>query len=226
MGFFAALAGAIGAGSLARPRASDGSGSGRQIAARREDLRGGFKRRKRAQRGSAAVEFALVAPAFFAMTFAVLECGYFFFVDAVVNEAVKTAARTVRTGQAVRNSVTPQAFFNQICSIVDTFGPCNQRLTVDIETFADFQALANDLADPNAAIQCRNSGNPGLPGAQFNAADFGNPRSIVRVRVCFLHKPFNPLLGVDIPTNGDGFREMVAVEIFRNEPFDPTPPAP
>ncbi|MEL7486542.1 MAG: TadE/TadG family type IV pilus assembly protein [Pseudomonadota bacterium] len=50
--------------------------------------------------GAAAVEFALVAPVFFALMFAILEAGIFFFVDAAVTEANARAARLVRTGQA------------------------------------------------------------------------------------------------------------------------------
>ncbi len=177
-------------------------------------MRGKFQSFAAARGGMAAVEFAIVAPIFFALTFSVLEAGYFYFVNASITEATAKASRLIRTGQA-QNGVDPQAFFDEICDVLDTFGDCEERLTVDVARFDDFGGLASDLTD----IQCRDSADPSISGAQFTSANYGARRDIVRVRVCFLHKPVNPALGLKLPKNADGFREIVAVSIFRNEPF-------
>ncbi|MEM9170751.1 MAG: TadE family protein [Pseudomonadota bacterium] len=161
------------------------------------------------------MEFALVAPVFFALTFAILEAGFFFFVNSTVTEANARAARLVRTGQAQLGGITPQAFYNEICNVVDALGSCDDRLTVDVDSFPDFAALAADLSQ----IDCRASSDPTIAGSQFSAADYGARREIVRVRVCFLYKPVNPFIGLKLQSNADGFREMVSVSIFRNEPF-------
>lgn len=166
------------------------------------------------QRGTAAIEFAIVAPIFLALIFSVIEAGYFYFVDSATTEATAKASRLIRTGQA-QNGVDPDAFFDEICKVVSTFGDCNERLTVDVARFDDFGELAADLS----SVACRDSADPSIAGAQFSAADYGQQRDIVRVRVCFLHKSVNPALGLRLEKNADGFREMVSVAVFRNEPF-------
>ena len=169
----------------------------------------------RNQRGAAAVEFALIAPIFFGLMFSILEAGVFFFVNSAVTEANAKAARLVRTGQA-QGALTPDAFYDEICSVVSVFGDCSERLTVDVARFDDF----SDLAADTTSLQCRDSADSSIAGAQFTDADYGARRDIVRIRVCYLHRPLNPALGLSLNKNGDGFREMVSVAIFRNEPFD------
>ncbi|MEL7487828.1 MAG: hypothetical protein AAGJ87_11505, partial [Pseudomonadota bacterium] len=111
---------------------------------------------------------------------------------------------------------SPQAFYDEICNVVGIFGDCDERLTVDVDRFNNFAELAADASN----VQCRDSADPTVEGAQFTNADFGARRDIVRIRVCFLHRPVNPALGLNLSRNGDGFRELVSVSIFRNEPFD------
>ncbi len=175
------------------------------------------------QRGSAAVEFALVAPLFFALVFSILEAGWFFFVNSAVEQANATAARLIRTGQAQNATdddgnpaYSKEAFYDEICNVVSTFGDCDKALTVDISRFASFDALAADISDP----VCRDKDDPTIQGAQFDASDYGAQNEIVRVRVCYLYKPVNPALGIKMKTNRHGFRELVALSIFRNEPFE------
>ncbi len=175
------------------------------------------------QRGSAAVEFALVAPLFLALVFSILEAGWFFFVNSAVEQANATAARLIRTGQAQNAAdadgnpiYSKDAFYNEICRVVSTFGDCDKALTVDVSRFASFDALAADISNP----VCRDQDDPTIQGAQFSASDYGAQNEIIRVRVCYLYKPVNPALGLKITTNTHGFKELVAQSIFRNEPFE------
>src|ERR1700674_1936102 len=62
-----------------------------------------FRRFRRNRRGSAAVEFALVAPVFFALLFAIIETGIMFFANQVLESITQNAARQVPTGQAQAN---------------------------------------------------------------------------------------------------------------------------
>lgn len=167
------------------------------------------------ERGSAAVEFALVAPLFLALVFSIIEAGWYFFVRSAVEQAGANASRLIRTGQA-QNGVTRDEFFDEICRVVDAFGDCNDTLTIDVSRFATFQALAADLTDP----VCRDADDPAIEGAQFDENDYGAQREIVRVRICFLYKPFNPALGLNLAQTDDGRRKIISVAIFRNEPFE------
>ena len=60
-----------------------------------------FRRRLHADadKGSAAVEFAVVAPVFFLILLATLESGVVFFAQSTLQNAVNDASRLVRTGQ-------------------------------------------------------------------------------------------------------------------------------
>lgn len=168
------------------------------------------------KRGATAVEFALVAPAFLALLFSTFEAGWYFFVTASVDQASAKAARLIRTGQAQRGGFSAQDFYDQICEVVGILGSCEETLTIDVARYADFAALAADAGD----IACRDRDDPAIQGAQFTAADFGVQREIVRVRVCFLYKPINPAIGLNLRRTVHGEREVIAVSIFRNEPYE------
>lgn len=165
--------------------------------------------------GSTAVEFAMVAPIFLAIVFSVIEVGWYFFVTNSVQQATANAARLIRTGQAHSANMSKKAFFDEICDVVDTFGACKKNLTIDIARYESFGALAADLSAP----QCRDRDDPSIKGAQFKKADYGGQREIIRVRVCFLYKPVNPGVGLNLAQTEHGERKIIAVEIFRNEPF-------
>lgn len=177
----------------------------------------------RDKRGSTAVEFALVAPLFFTLIFSILEAGWFFFVNSAVEQANATASRLIRTGQAQSSTdadgnpvYSRDAFFDEICRVVDSFGDCEDRLTVDVSRYANFAALSADLSSP----VCRDANDTSIEGAQFSQADYGGQNEIIRVRVCFLYKPINPFVGFTLPKDANGFRAMTSLAVFRNEPFE------
>ncbi|MDZ7626952.1 MAG: TadE/TadG family type IV pilus assembly protein [Parvularculaceae bacterium] len=175
---------------------------------------GGWRRGfLRDRRGASAVEFALVAPVFLALTFSILEAGYFFFVEAAVEAANAKAARLIRTGQAQQTALSREAFFDEICDVVDVFGDCATQLTVDVTRYASFSALAADLAAP----VCRDADPDDVDDLPYDA---GAARDIVRVRVCYLHKSFNPGLGLNLQKTNAGALRMISTSIFRNEPYE------
>ncbi len=172
-----------------------------------------FRRFAKNKKGAAAVEFALIAPIFFALMFSILEAGWYFFISSAVEQANANAARLIRTGQVQNNGVTKEAFFNEVCDIVDTFGGCSEKLTVDVSRYATFAALAADLSAP----VCRDADHDDVDALPFGT---GIQREIVRVRVCFLYKPINPGIGLNLDNTGDGHRKIVSISIFRNEPYE------
>jgi hypothetical protein len=81
-----------------------------------------------ANKGSAAVEFAMVAPVFFLLLMGTTEVGIMFFAQSSLQNAVNDAARLVRTGQnacfttvgGVCQPMTSDQFRTQICNEVVT----------------------------------------------------------------------------------------------------------
>jgi Flp pilus assembly protein TadG len=69
-----------------------------------------LRRFRRSRRGSVAVEFALVAPVFFALLFAIIEIAIVFFADQTLETVAQGSARYVMTGQAQNNGFDQTAF--------------------------------------------------------------------------------------------------------------------
>lgn len=166
-----------------------------------------------AEGGASAVEFALVLPIFLGLTFSILEAGYFYFVESAVEAANAKAARLIRTGQVQTTSLSRDAFFDEICAVVDIFGDCDTQLTVDVSRYASFSALAADLSAP----VCRDADPADVDAIPYDA---GGAKDIVRVRVCYLHKSFNPGLGLNLEKTNAGALRMISTSIFRNEPYE------
>lgn len=167
--------------------------------------------------GTAAIEFAIVAPVFLALMFSLFEVGWFFYTNSIVDASVSDAARLVETGQIQKSTGTDaekkQAIFNAVCNVLQHFGDCTTRLTVEVQTYASFAALAADTG----AATCADA-----PPADVSAIPFdpGGELSIVRVRVCYIYSTTNPAIGVNVAEPGTNKRRLIASSIFRSEPYE------
>ena len=164
------------------------------------------------RKGSAAVEFALVAPPFLALMFSTFEVGWFYFATSQIDAAAIESARTIRTGQVQKAGLTKEQFFAQVCPKVAAFGDCDDILTVEVDTFASFQALAADTS----AVVCSNDEPQEIEALAYNP---GGENAIVRLRVCLLYKTINPTIGVNVSETADGKRRVYSTYILRNEPY-------
>ena len=165
------------------------------------------------RKGTAAIEFAIIAPVFLALMFSIFEVGWFHFVNATVNSATTNASRLVRTGQAQLAGLTKEEYFDQVCDVVEAFGDCDDKLTVDVATFADFQALADDTS----SATCRDAPQEDIDNIPYSP---GAEDAIVRVRVCLLYKTLNPAIGMSMAEEGSSERRVVSTLVFRNEPYE------
>ena len=166
--------------------------------------------------GTAAIEFAIVVPVFLALMFSIFEVGWFYFVNSTVSAATTQSARIIRTGQAQLSGWDDAEFYESICDVVDTFGECPDTLTVDVATFTDFQALADDTSSATCAD---------APQAEKDAIPYepGSENEIVRVRVCLIYNTFNPAIGLSLAEEGTNVRHLTSTVIFRNEPYESNP---
>ncbi|GJL96150.1 MAG: hypothetical protein DHS20C05_25550 [Hyphococcus sp.] len=169
------------------------------------------------RRGSAAVEFSIVAPVFLLMMFSTFEVGWFYFANSIVDASVSGAARQIKTGQVQRSGGSDadkfQALYDDVCDIVDTFGACTNRLTVEVKSYTTFGELAADTA----AATCADA-----PPDQVDAIPFspGDELQIVKVRVCYIYTTLNPAIGINLAESGSSDRRLVSTMIFRNEPYE------
>lgn len=182
-------------------------------------IRRSSKRFLRNTKGMAAVEFAMVAPAFFALFFSIMEVGWVFYSEGVAERAKKEATRMIRTGQIqqISNENDPEAqrkaVYAQVCKLAKIFGPCSDVLTVDVVTFDNFAQLAADQTE----VICQNSAQDLRDQLSF---DPGTDDSIVRVRICILYNTLNPAIGLSLKQTSGEKDRIIAQHIFRNEPFE------
>ncbi len=91
-------------------------------------VRSVLDRFRRNRRGSAAVEFALVAPLFFCMLFAILETAIVFFAGQVLENATQESARLILTRQAQTTNMTENAFKANLCDRIKVMFNCDGNL--------------------------------------------------------------------------------------------------
>ena len=91
-------------------------------------VRSVLDRFRRNRRGSAAVEFALVAPLFFCMLFAILETAIVFFAGQVLENATQESARLILTRQAQNTDMTETAFKTNLCDRIKVMFNCDGNL--------------------------------------------------------------------------------------------------
>ena len=175
-------------------------------------VRGAWRRFRRNRRGSAAVEFALVAPVFFALLFAILETGIMFFAGQVLESVTQDAARSVLTGQA-QNAGYSMAQFksNVVCpsgSLASVLFDCTNGIYVDVQSYPAFSSIT-------FSTQIDGSNNF-INNMQFNP---GGPGDKVVVRLFYQWPLFVTGLGYNITNLSGNQRLLVATAAFRNEPY-------
>lgn len=174
-----------------------------------------FCRFRRNRRASAAVEFALVAPVFFALLFAIIETAIMFFASQVLETVIQDASRQVLTGQAQTAGYTSAANFknNLICkvgNVVNVLFDCANGIYVDVQSYPSFtNVVINNPVDANG---------------NFNAGVLGyNPGTscdTVVARIFYQWPLFVTGLGYNISNLSGHKRLLVATAAFRNEPFN------
>ena len=166
--------------------------------------------RAHARSGSAALEFAMVAPIFFLMTFAIIETGVLYFSQATLQYAATDAARLVRTGQVQSGAMTQAAFRTQVCNRIAPLLACDTNLTIDMKAYPTGFGGANYTTPLDA------NGNLNPNQSNFQP---GNAGDVVLVRVLFTWPVMTPVL-TPFLTNMSGNKHLlIATAAFRNEPF-------
>jgi len=105
-----------------------------------------LSRFRRSSDGTAAIEFALLAFPFFLLIFATIEAFIAFAGEQLLENAVDTMARQVRTGQA--KNLSEEEFRTKFCAEISLMINCaekedpeDQKLYLDVREFASFAAI-------------------------------------------------------------------------------------
>ncbi|MGH6671314.1 MAG: TadE/TadG family type IV pilus assembly protein [Xanthobacteraceae bacterium] len=168
------------------------------------------------QKGTTAIEFALVAAPFLALLVALLETGLVFFAGRVLDEVTEEASRYVLTGQAQQSNMTQAQFENYICTssntatLVSALFNCS-NLMVNVEDYSDFASAST--SSPTLTFNA--------DGTVSNAWNYspGSPGSIVVVQVMYQWPIILGPLGFNLSNLSNGNRLLVSTAVFKNEPY-------
>ena len=177
--------------------------------------RSALRRFCRNRRGSAAVEFALVAPIFFGLLFAIIEVAMVFLASQVLETVTQDAARMIMTGQAQNLVYTRQQFKDYVCAptrFANVLFDCTNGIYIDVQNYPAFANVA--ITDPIVA------------GSFVNNMKYcpGQDGDIVVVRMFYQWQLFVTGLGFNIANLAGGKRLLTATAAFKNEPFPYAPP--
>ena len=168
-----------------------------------------IRRFGRNRRGSAIVEFALIAPVFFALLFAIIETAIMFFASQMLETITQESARQIMTGQAQTAGYSSSQFLSSVvCPQIPTLFTC-ANVYVDVES------------DPSQFSNV-SIANPVTSGA-FDASklnfNMGGSCSVVTVTLYYQWQMFVTGLGYNISNLNGNKRLLSATAAFRNEPY-------
>lgn len=162
----------------------------------------------RNRRGTAVIEFALIAPIFMYLVAGIIELSTMFFISVLLEGTTQDAAREVRTGQ-VQEAVDPLATFRaRICGGLFDLVDCD-AVVFSVQSYPDF-------ASANLTIQLNQDGDP------FDTTFApGGSGGVTVVRVSYRWRFVTPLIGQLLSDNGTNSLLLLSTAAFQNEPFGP-----
>ena len=180
-----------------------------------------FFRRLKADsdKGSAAIEFAMVAPVFFILLMGTIEAGIIFFGQSVLQNAVNDTARMVRTGQTACYTtsggncvaMTQAQFRTLLCNSVS--GLLKDCAGSDMQF--DVQAYPSGFSSASNSSPLDAGGNM----ATLTAFNVGNACDVVLVRAFYKWPVFTPGLNYFLANVAGGYHLLSSAAAFRNEPY-------
>jgi len=169
------------------------------------------RRFARHQKGAAAVEFALVAVPFLALTFAIIETALVFFAGQTLETAASDAGRLIMTGQAQSGGFSQADFKTAVCNkLAGGLFDCTNGVYVNVTTYSSFGSVNTAAPVTNGQLNTTN----------LNYSPSG-PNCIVAVQLFYQWPIYVSLLGDSLTNLNGGFRLLVATSVFRNEPYGP-----
>jgi Flp pilus assembly protein TadG len=167
-----------------------------------------MRRFVRQQDGAAAVEFALVAAPFLALTFAILETAMVFFAGQTLEAATADSARLIMTGQAQTQGFSAVEFKKAVCDRIFGLFDCSNGVYVDVKSYSSFASVSTTSPVSNGQLDTGSMGySPGGPG------------DIVVVSLYYQWPIYVSMLGNELANLNGGNRLLAATSVFRVEPY-------
>jgi Flp pilus assembly protein TadG len=184
--------------------------------------------RRDQDKGHVALQFAMIAPAFFMLLMGTIEAGLIFFAQSALQNAVNDVARLIRTGQTACYSLdsdnncatmTAAQFRTYVCNEVSILlQSCSSdssggtKLQFDVRAYsAGFTGVTN-----SSPLDAQKD----LP--TLTSFDTGSPCDVVLVRAFYQWPVFTPLLNFFLSNMNGSNHLLSTAAAFRNEPYTTT----
>jgi Flp pilus assembly protein TadG len=171
------------------------------------------------RKAATAVEFALIAAPFLAITVALVQTFLVFFAQAMLETITRNTGRLIMTGQVQTQQMTQSAFLQQVCNQGSFLFKCATStangLMVDVQVVNGNTWSAANVGMPSLTFNANGTvGN----SWQFNP---GNAGDIVVIRVMYLWPVFFGPIAFNMANQPNGTRMIMASAAFQNEPSAP-----
>lgn len=176
---------------------------------RRLRLSNALRRFGASRKGSAAVQFALVAPLFFALIFAIVEVALVFFANQILETGTQDTARLLFTHQAQDQNLTGEQVRTNLCNRVSVLLACD-GVILDVRSYPAGQPFT-------VPPFFDGGGNPISSNFLYQPPD-PNSSNIVVVRAFYKWPLIFTNLGFSLINIGTDKRLLTSTVAFRVEP--------
>jgi Flp pilus assembly protein TadG len=159
------------------------------------------------RKGSAAIEFAILALPFLVVIFAIVEIAIMYFVDSGLDAALHKAVRQVRVGTAKTASWDITKFKDVICSDLSYSFSCSSSIKVRATVISDMNSVT------------RASGISGGVLSVTEDFNLGSSGDYILIQAFLPWDPVIKLYSFSSSRLDDGSYVLGAAELFKNEPF-------
>ena len=170
-------------------------------------------------KGSAAIEFAMVAPVFFVLLMGTMEAGIMFFAQSALQNALNDTARLVRTGQSGCYTtsggncvaMTQAQFQAKLCSEVSTLllNCATGGLQFDVNAYPSGYSAASNSSPLDGAKNLKS----------LNTFNVGSACDVVLARAFYKWPVFTPGIGYFMANMAGNYHLLSTAQAFRNEPY-------
>lgn len=167
--------------------------------------------RRDSRSGSAAIEFAMVAPVLFLFLFGIIETGVLFFASATLQNATDDTARLIRTGQ-ISGTLTASTLKSYICNEISGLiaaGSCTANLQVDLRAYSNFSG---------ASYPSLTKADGSLDTTKLAVQSSGSCQ-VVLMRSFYPWSIMTPLIAPLLQNMPNGKFLLASAAAFRSEPY-------
>lgn len=160
--------------------------------------------------GANAVEFAIIAAPFLALSVGIIQTFLVFFGQQLLEQVVQQSGRLIMTGQVQTAGMSQTQFANAVCSQVRIIFNCN-NLMINVTSSSDWTTAST--ATPTLTFDAAGNVN--------NTWTFspGSPGDVVVLEVMYQWPVFMGPLGFNLANLANGNRLIMASAAFQNEPY-------